>query len=322
VHLRDGLSGRSVARVPLGLTAAARYGRPYWQFHRADLLGVLASHLGEAGVTLRLGTRIARLEPEERGVVIHPDGTAPARFAVAIAADGVRSRIRQAHFAGAPARFTRHVAWRGLVPGGPDAPEETTVFMGPGRHLVAYPLRDGRQINVVCVEERAEWVEEGWTHPDLPETVRAAFAGWAPEVERLLAGLRDTFLWGLFDHPPLPAWARGRLALLGDACHPMVPFLAQGATMALEDAWVLAAELDLAADPAAGLAAYEDRRKPRASRVQRAAARNGTLYHLREPLRRVAHLGLGVAGRLAPGALLGRFDWIYGADVVSADPSA
>jgi salicylate hydroxylase len=318
VHLRDGLTNRSVARVPLGQAAAARYGRPYWQFHRADLLGVLASHLDEAGVELRLGTRMARLEPGEEDVAVHFRDRTPRRFDIAIAADGVRSTTRAAHFSGEAPRFTRHVAWRGLVPGWPDAPEETTVYMGPGRHIVAYPLRGGRQVNVVAVEERTEWTVEGWTHPDLPEAVRKAFAGWSPEVVRLLAGLTDTFLWGLFDHPPLPAWTRGRIALLGDACHPMVPFLAQGATMALEDAWVLAAELDLAADPADGLAAYEDRRRARATRVQRAAARNGRLYHLRGPARMVARLGLAAASRAAPGALLGRFDWIYGADVVSA----
>jgi salicylate hydroxylase len=322
VHLRDGLTGRSVARVPLGQAAVARYGRPYWQFHRVDLLGVLAAHLGEAGVQLHLGARATRLAPEADGVVVHLEGGEAARVAVVVAADGVRSPVRDVHFGGGAARFTRHVAWRGLVPGWPEAPEETMVYMGPGRHLVAYPLRGGRQVNLVAVEERAEWAEEGWTHPDLPGAVRAAFAGWAPEVGRLLAGLTDTFLWGLFDHPPLPAWTRGRIALLGDACHPMVPFLAQGATMALEDAWVLAAELDLAPDPAAGLAAYEDRRRPRATRVQRAAARNGRLYHLRGPARRVAHLGLAAAARAAPGALVGRFDWIYGADVVSADPAA
>ena len=322
VHLRCGLSGRSVAQVALGQAAVARYGLPYWQFHRADLLGVLKGHLAEAGVGLRLGAKVMQLAPEDGGVALHREGHEPAHFDVVIAADGVRSPVRAAHFGGEPARFTRHVAWRGLVPGGPGVPEETTVYMGPGRHLVAYPLRGGRQVNLVAVEERSHWAEEGWTHPDLPGAVRAAFAGWAPEVERLLAGLTDTFLWGLFDHPPLPAWTRGRIALLGDACHPVVPFLAQGATMALEDAWVLAAELDLWPDPAAGLAAYEDRRKPRATRVQRAAAQNGRLYHLRNPARRIAHLGLAAASRAAPGALLGRFDWIYGADVVSADPAA
>jgi salicylate hydroxylase len=193
--------------------------------------------------------------------------------------------------------------------------------MGPGRHLVAYPLRGGELINFVAVEERASWTQEGWTHPDDPARLRAAFAGWAPEVTGLLAAVEETFLWGLFDHAELPEWVAGRLALLGDACHPMLPFLAQGATMALEDAWVLAAELDLAEDPAGGLMAYEARRKRRATRVQRAAARNGRIYHFAVPgARQFLHLGMRAVSAVAPGALIGRFDWLYGGDVVSADP--
>jgi salicylate hydroxylase len=127
-----------------------------------------------------------------------------------------------------------------------------------------------------------------------------------------------TFLWGLFDHPPLASWVRGNLVLAGDACHPTLPFLAQGASMALEDAWVLAAELDVAGDIANGLRAYEARRKPRTSRTQRASLHNGRIYHLRPGVRRVAHAGIAAASILVPHMVMGRFDWLYGADVVSA----
>jgi salicylate hydroxylase len=116
------------------------------------------------------------------------------------------------------------------------------------------------------------------------------------------------------DHTPLPAWSRGRIALLGDACHPMLPFLAQGATMALEDAWVLAAELDRAADPEAGLTTYAARRGRRTTRVQSAAARNGAAYHLGPGLGGIARLGLAAASRLSPGLMIGRYDWLFGAD--------
>jgi salicylate hydroxylase len=238
---------------------------------------------------------------------------------VAIAADGLRSPARAAHFAATPPRFTGNVAWRGLVDaaGLPDELHRPVarVTMAPGRHLVTYPLRGGRLVNFVAVEERAAWTAEGWMQPDDPANLRRAFAGWTGAAGALLAAVESCHLWGLFDHPPLPHWAAGRLALLGDACHPMLPFLAQGATMALEDAWVLADELDLARDPARGLAAYEAARLPRATRVQRAAARNGRVYHLRPGLRDAAHLGLGLASTLAPGLLAGRFDWLFGADV-------
>jgi salicylate hydroxylase len=239
---------------------------------------------------------------------------------VAIGADGVRSELRETAFAGAPARFAGHVAWRALVPAErlPEPPPSATcVFMGPGRHLVCYPLRGGALVNVVAVERRDAWTAESWSAAADPDGLRRAFDGWAAPVERLLAAVDATYLWGLFDHPPLPAWASGRVALLGDACHPMTPFLAQGATMALEDAWVLGACLGAARDPVAGLMAYEDRRKPRATRAQRAAARNGRINHLAAPpLRGAAHLGLRAVAAVAPGALMARFDWLYGANVV------
>jgi salicylate hydroxylase len=320
VVLADGLTGRDIARLPLGAVAAGRYGRPYWQMHRADLLAVLLGAMPEAGVRLRLDAHVARVEAqgEEPRVVL---GEGSEAFEVVVGADGIRSSIRETLFDRAPARFTGHVAWRGLVPmtEGTPPPPVTRVHMGPGRHVVTYPLRQGRVMNVVAVEERASWAAEGWSHRDRPEAVREAFRAFAADVRALLDQLEEPFLWGLFDHRELPAWVAGRVALLGDACHPMLPFLAQGATMALEDAWVLAAQLDAAASPEAGLLAYEARRKGRATRVQRAAARNGALYHLRGPARRLAHAAL--AG-VPAGLLMRRFDWLYGADVVSVEAIA
>lgn len=319
VVLRNGRTGRVFARVPFGATAEARFGRPYWQFHRADLLGLLAAALSATGAVLHLGTRVAAVTPGPDSTVVHPEGAAPMRFDLVIAADGIRSPIRAAHFHGSAPRFTGHVAWRGLIPSGrldPGlVPRETAVFAGPGRHLVAYPLRGGSIVNLVAIEEREDWAEEGWTHPDDPAAPARAFAGWCDEARALVTAMPETFLWGLFDHAPLPRWTMGRLALLGDACHPMLPFLAQGATMALEDAWVLASLLDASPDPDQALRAYEARRKPRATRVQRAAARSGRIYHLREPAASLAQTSLAMASRLAPNRLLARFDWLYGGDV-------
>lgn len=311
VELREHRRGRLVARVPLGTVARARYGRPYWHVHRADLLAALAEAARGAGVTVRLGTEVAG-----------PGESALVDMAVVVGADGVRSRLRAGALAGGPVRFTGHVAWRGLVPAEGVPPElarpAARVWMGPGRHLVSYPLRGGRLVNFVAVEERAGWAEEGWSLPGDPDALRRAFAGFGGDAGALLGAVTDCFLWGLFDHPALPAWTDGRLALLGDACHPMLPFLAQGAAMAIEDAWVLAACLDGAGTPAAGLAAYQRARLARATAVQRASARNATLYHLPGGLRAPVHLGLRTASALAPGRLLARFDWLYGADVASA----
>lgn len=316
-----GADGRPVAGVPLGQACVARYGRPYWHMHRADLLDVLRAGAVEAGVRLHVGVRVdAVATAGDRVTLTLADGRA-VEAGLVVAADGVRSGIRAARFSASPPRFTGNVAWRGTVPADSAPPEflrpAARVTMGPGRHLVTYPLQGRSIINFVAVEERDAWTEEGWNHTDDPDNLRRAFAGWGGAAGAFLATVRHCLLWGLFDHAPLAAWTGGRVALLGDACHPMLPFLAQGATMALEDAFVLADCLDLAEDPAAGLAAYEDARLSRTTRVQRAAARSGRLYHLRPGLARPAHALLRGVSAVAPSHLASRFDWIFGRDVTS-----
>ncbi len=313
--------GRPVARVPLGAAAIARYGRPYWHLHRADLLAVLRAGAEAAGATLHLGARVIAADPAGAAAVLaFADGT-DTTAGLVIAADGLRSALRTARLTATPPRFTGHVAWRGTVAAA-DAPAELTrlaarVTMGAGRHLVTYPLRGRSLVNFVAIEERAAWTDESWTTPDDPTNLRRAFAGWDGAAGALLAAVDRCFLWGLFDHAPLPRWTDGRLALLGDACHPMLPFLAQGATMALEDAYVLAACLDRTPDPSAGLAAYEAARLARATRVQRAAARSGRLYHLGPALAAPAHAILRAASATAPSLLASRFDWLFGTDVTT-----
>lgn len=295
VELRNMLTGGRIARLPMGEAATQRWGRPYWQFHRADLLAVLADGAWNAGVDIRLGERVEGVEAS-----------------IVIAADGVRSHIRETVFGGSPVRFTGQVAWRGTIPG--YVTNAATVYMGPRRHLVTYPLRDGL-VNFVAVEERKNWTEEGWNIPDDPDHLRAAFVNSSPEVYGLLGEVKETFLWGLFDHPVLPNWTKGNVALIGDACHPMLPFLAQGAVMALEDAWVLARELDRSG--VAGLRDYERLRKPRATKVQKAAYGNARAYHLTGGSRTLAHAGLTLLSDFAPKLLLRKFDWLYGEDVTS-----
>ncbi|MFN6977777.1 MAG: FAD-dependent monooxygenase, partial [Gemmobacter sp.] len=189
----------------------------------------------------------------------------------------------------------------------------------------SYPLRGGTLRNIVAVEARARWVEESWSLKDDPIALRLAFEGFSPRVRGWLDRVEDAWLWGLFRHPVAPRWwwAEGDAgdagaAILGDAAHPTLPFLAQGANMALEDAWVLAARLAAPGTLAVRLAAYQQARAARAARIVAAASRNAWAYHLRGPVRDVAHLGLRAIGALAPGALVGRFDWLYGHDVTAA----
>ena len=192
--------------------------------------------------------------------------------------------------------------------------------MGAGRHLVSYPLRGGRQRNIVAVEERRRWVEESWSLRDDPMELRLAFENFGPRVRGWLDQVQDVWLWGLFRHEVAQNWhailPQGAVAILGDAAHPTLPFLAQGACMALEDAWTLARALD-EAEPAQALPAWQATRAPRCARIVAAANRNARHYHLSGPLRALAHAGLRVGGAIAPGAALSRFDWLYRHDVTA-----
>lgn len=315
--LRRGEDGAVVLRLPLGAQAEARWGAPFLQIHRADLLAKIERAARAAGAELRLGAGVVAAATHARGAVLTLDGGDAVEADVALGADGLRSAVRAALFGDRAARFTGQVAWRGVVAA--DAlprdlvRPEATVWIGPGRHLVTYYVRAGALVNFVGVEERDVWTEESWSAPGDIAEVRAAFAGWHPAASGVLAAAGACLLWGLFDHPPLPAWSRGRVGLLGDACHPMLPFMAQGAVQAFEDGAALARLLPRAGDIEAALLAYHAARFARASRVQAQARDNARLYHARSPLGRLARHGpIAIGSRLAPGIAMARLDWLYG----------
>ena len=314
VALCDGTTGNVVTRLEVGRLVPDQ---GYHFVHRADLIEILRQGAVEAGVTLRLGVRVEAVSLDGlRAVVGLQDGAEDCDLL--IGADGLHSPTRAALNGGSAPFFTHQVAWRALIAGdgGPDVAE---VHMGPGRHLVSYPLRGGSLRNIVAVEERQAWAEESWALRDDPMDLRRAFASFSPRVRGWLDQVEDVWLWGLFRHEVARVWQRalpqGGVAILGDAAHPTLPFLAQGACMALEDAWVLAASLAGSDNLAAGLAAYEAARRPRCVRIVQAANANARLYHLGGVARPLAHLALHLGGQIAPRAVLGRFDWLYGHDV-------
>lgn len=306
--------GRPVLRMAL----PAQPG--HFLVHRADLIAGLEAAARAAGVEIRLSQPVAAAALGAGGLRLDLAGGGAETAPLVVGADGLHSQIRPVLNGAARPFFTGQTAWRALIPC-EDGTPEAQVFMGPGRHLVSYPLRGGRVRNIVAVLERRDWVAEGWAQSDDPANLRAAFAGFGGPVPGWLAQVRAVNLWGLFRHPVAAQWTdgQGRAAILGDAAHPTLPFLAQGANLALEDAFELAAHL--AARPgerAAALAAWQARRRPRAAAVIAAADRNAFAWHLRAPLAPLAHLALRVGGRLAPGAALNRFAWVHGYDATAA----
>ncbi|MCL7465088.1 FAD-dependent monooxygenase [Phaeovulum sp. NW3] len=311
VEMFDGETGTRVARLDL---ARLRPRDAYHLVHRARLIDLLAEGARAAGVQIRLLQRIDRVELGD-----HPPRLVTAQNGVAevdllIGADGLHSKVREALNGRVAPFFTHQVAWRALIPAEVDARPVAQVFMGPGRHVVSYPLGGGLR-NIVAVEERRRWVEESWNLRDDALTLRAAFADFCPLVRGWLDQVEDCWLWGLFRHPVAAQWHGRGAVILGDAAHPTLPFLAQGAVMALEDAWVLAEALAGHDSTEAGFAAYQAARAPRCAAIVEAANRNARNYHLSGISRSVAHLGLRAISGLAPDKLLGRFDWIYGHDV-------
>lgn len=310
VSLRDYQRGE-VLRLDL----AGLQDRNYHFIHRADLIDVLAEGAREVGVKVRLMQKVSAVEGGERPCVRMANDS---RFDadLVIGADGLHSVVRRALNGTLAPFFTRQVAWRAVVPNLWGRGPEAQVHMGPMRHVVSYPLREGTLLNLVAVQERAAWTEESWSQKDDPMALRAAFGDFGPEVQAMLAAVEEVHLWGLFRHPVAQVWQRDGLALLGDAAHPTLPFMAQGASMALEDAWVLVDALSAAEGLAEGLAAYQGRRDARVRRVVEAANRNAWKYHLSfPPLRWAAHTALRAGGAFAPERMLRQFDWLYGHDV-------
>lgn len=312
VQLRD-YQGAEVLRLDL-----AGQGGAYLFLHRADLIDVLAEGARAAGARIRLLQRVAQVVPGQRPRVDLASG-ATFEADLVIGADGLHSVARSALNGMTAPFFTRQVAWRALIPNSTGRGPEVRVHMGPMRHVVSYPLREGRLLNLVAVQERAAWTSESWSQTDDPDALRAAFADFGAEVRAMLAVVEEVHLWGLFRHPVARVWHREGVAILGDAAHPTLPFMAQGACLALEDAWVLAAALAQAGTQAAGLARYQALRAGRARRVVEAASRNAWKYHLSfAPLRWAAHTALRAGGRLAPERMIRQFDWIYGYDPIDA----
>jgi salicylate hydroxylase len=283
VHQRRWDDGRTLQRAPVGRDVEDAFGAPYYHFHRADLANLLAAALPPERVHVQ--HKLTDLEQKGERVVARFDNGATVEADVLVGADGIHSKVRHIVFGPEKARFTGCVAWRGLVPAerirdlGIEVASHN--WMGPDGHVVHYWVSAGRFMNVVCVTEHGGWASESWTEKGNVADAMARYEGWHPQVRRLIASFPETYIWALHDRLPLPQWSEGRITLLGDACHPMLPFMAQGAAQSIEDGAALASLLKAIPDDVPGaLRRYEAIRKPRATRLQEASANNRTRFHL------------------------------------------
>ncbi|MDO8398997.1 MAG: FAD-dependent monooxygenase [Bradyrhizobium sp.] len=322
VSIMSARHGGEISRLPLGDAASFRAGAPYWVVHRADLQGALAAAVNDnPDIELRLGCQFEDVTAHAKGLtVVQRSGmTRHQELATAlIGADGIWSTVRQHLFPEVQPQFSGLIAWRGTLDA-TQLPREYTsrrvqLWMGPNAHLVAYPISGARLINVVAVVP-GTWNRPGWSAPGEAAEIKNAFASyrWPAPARMMLNAVDDWRKWALFTVPEGGQWSEGAVALLGDAVHAMLPFAAQGAGMAIEDAAVLAKVLgegegDNAAGIPAALKRYGQMRRARVGRVQRTARRNGTIYHLGGPAALARDWFIRAMG---PQRMLARQDWIY-----------
>ena len=283
-------SGEITSDMPMAAEAEAKYGSPYFFLHRADLHGAIASGVPEDSVTLNC--KLTRFEQTASGVTLKfADGSSTDADAL-IAADGVHSRVREQLLGADKAHFTGKVAYRTTFNAarmqGVQVPRHRTKWWGEDRHMVIYPVTANRDeiYFVTSQPEQAEWLTpESWSAKGDLDELRASFAGFHAEVQAVINAAESVHKWALFERDPLPRWGDGRVVLLGDACHPMTPYMAQGAASALEDAIVMARCLEgvASADIASALRRYEAARKPRTSQIQSQSSRNTWLKGETDP---------------------------------------
>lgn len=318
LEMRIGATGKKVFSIPIAKEARQRYGAPYLHIHRADLVEILRRAAEFAGARIRLGARVSAYVRDGAELRIGLDTGDIVPCDLLVGADGVRSNVRKQMIGDGDPRYTGAVAWRATVPAevAPDLPHSAIVWAGPGRHAVTYRIRRGELINFVGVVETETGCAESWDQTGDPLALAAEFGAWAPPIPDIIASAGACFVWALFDRDPLPRWSEERVTLLGDACHPMPPFQAQGAAMAIEDAVVLAKCLHAEGISAAALASYERLRKPRTARVLASARANMGVFHRSNALTQAATYGpMKLADRLFPAVVRSRQDWIYGYDV-------
>jgi salicylate hydroxylase len=314
-------TGQSWPLFDLGAISRERFGYPYFTLHRADLHTVLADGVRQRNPNaIRLGVKVARHEQHGDGrVTVHGANGDSWTADLVIGADGVHSRTREALFGPDAPRFSGIMAWRGVIRAA-DLPAHMrepygSNWVGPGAHVIQYPLRGGELVNFVGAVEGGGWEVESWSERGTHEECLADFAGWHEDVQAMIRAIDVPYKWALMVREPMPQWSKGSVTLLGDACHPTLPFLAQGAGMALEDGYILARALaQYGGDLPDALRRYEAARHERTARIVRGSAANAERFH-NPALAHAEGAAAYVTKEWSEERVKERYEWLFQYDV-------
>jgi salicylate hydroxylase len=314
-------TGQAWSPFDLGDASVERFGAPYWMVHRGDFHAVLLDAVRRADPDAILpGNGCVGFEQTASGVTLLLANGERIEGEVLIGADGVHSRIRQQMFGDGKAQFTGIMVWRGLVPMERLPPHQRRLvgnnWIGVGGHVVTYPLRRGELLNFVAAVERDDWQVESWTEPGTREECLRDLAVWHKDVHTIVHNIDQPYKWALLGREPLAHFAQGRVCVMGDAAHPTLPFLAQGANMALEDAIILARLLDSDSDVPAALVRYEQARLERTARIVRGSSDNTKRFH-NPALGSAEGAAAYVEREFEPAKVKARYDWLYEYDALT-----
>jgi len=314
-------TGQAWKLFDVGATSVARFGFPYFTMYRPDLLDALVAGVHAAAPNaIHLGHKVSSFTQEAGRVTLHFADGGTASGDILIGADGVHSKVRAQLWGADAPQFTGCMAWRGIVPM-EKLPAHLarlvgTNWLGPGGHVVHYPLHGGKVMNFVGVVERDDWQVESWSVRGTHAEALGDFAGWHEDVQTLIRNIGTPYKWALMGRTPMAQWSQGHVTLLGDACHPTLPFMAQGAVMAIEDGMILARALDAYPDTPQALQHYEDARRERTAKVVQGSAANAKRFHS-QSLSTAAEAQAYLDREFSQARVQERYDWLFEYNVLT-----